>query len=75
MKIWASSRYAGRRASAARLIPSPEQTCPLRARPLQTDQMSGGFVATSGLLALVDSTKPVLDLSLEKFDAIVDAGG
>ncbi len=47
----------------------------MRARPLQTDQMSGGFVATSGLLALVDSTKPVLDLSLEKFDAIVDAGG
>jgi putative intracellular protease/amidase len=40
-----------------------------------TDLISAGFIATPALMALVESTKPVSDLSVDAFDAIVVAGG
>ena len=40
-----------------------------------TDLISMGFIATPDLAALVDSTKPVDQIDLAKFDAIVVAGG
>jgi len=40
-----------------------------------TDLISAGFIATPALMALVASTKPVSEIALDKFDAIVVAGG
>ncbi len=41
----------------------------------ETDLISMGFIATPKLLALVQDTRPVGDLDLDRFDAIVVAGG
>jgi len=40
-----------------------------------SDLISQGFIHTSALRALVDTTKPVSDLNVADFDAIVVAGG
>jgi putative intracellular protease/amidase len=40
-----------------------------------TDLITAGFMAMKDLVALVDSTRPVEDLSPAKFDAILVAGG
>ncbi|GAB2588664.1 type 1 glutamine amidotransferase domain-containing protein [Spirosoma areae] len=40
-----------------------------------TDLISQGFIHTPALKALVDNTKPVADLNVADFDAIVIAGG
>jgi putative intracellular protease/amidase len=40
-----------------------------------SDLVSMGFIATPSLAALVDRTKPVSELSVERFDALVVAGG
>ncbi len=41
----------------------------------ETDLISMGFLSTPKLAALVDATKPVSELALDRFDAIVVAGG
>ena len=41
----------------------------------ETDLISLGFISTPKLAALVETTRPVTDLALEAFDAIVVAGG
>lgn len=41
----------------------------------RTDLVSQGFIHTPELRALVESTKPVREIALERFDAIVVAGG
>jgi putative intracellular protease/amidase len=41
----------------------------------ETDLISRGFIASPKLAALVDDTRPVSDLELDSFDAIVVAGG
>ena len=41
----------------------------------ETDLVSAGFLATPRLAALVESTRPVSDLAVADFDAIVVAGG
>ena len=41
----------------------------------KTDLISTGFIATPELAALVQSTKPVREIDLDRFDAIVVAGG
>ena len=41
----------------------------------KTDLVSQGFIHTPELRALVESTKPVREIALERFDAIVVAGG
>jgi putative intracellular protease/amidase len=41
----------------------------------ETDLISMGFLSTPRLAALVDNTKPVSDLKLADFDALVVAGG
>ncbi|MFO6448240.1 type 1 glutamine amidotransferase domain-containing protein [Erythrobacter sp. NE805] len=41
----------------------------------ETDLISMGFIATPRLAALVEDTKPVSDLAVANFDAIVVAGG
>lgn len=40
-----------------------------------SDLISQGFIHTPSLMAMVENTKPVRDLDVEKFDAIVVAGG
>jgi putative intracellular protease/amidase len=40
-----------------------------------SDLISMGFIATPGLLALVEDTKPVSELEVARFDAIIVAGG
>jgi putative intracellular protease/amidase len=40
-----------------------------------SDLISAGFIATPGLLALVEDTKPVSDLAPQAYDAIIVAGG
>lgn len=40
-----------------------------------SDLVSMGFIATPGLAALVESTRPVSEIDVAKFDAIVVAGG
>ena len=40
-----------------------------------SDLISMGFIATEKLVALVTATKPVTDLAVDRFDAIVVAGG
>src|SRR5262249_8001812 len=40
-----------------------------------TDLISMGFIATPKLATLIESTKPVKDIDVSKFDAIVVAGG
>jgi putative intracellular protease/amidase len=40
-----------------------------------TDLISAGFIATPSLLALIGSTKPVSEIMLDNFDAIIVAGG
>lgn len=39
------------------------------------DLISMGFIATPRLLATVERTRPVTDIALERFDAIIVAGG
>lgn len=41
----------------------------------ETDLISLGFISTPKLAALVETTRPVTELALEAFDAIVVAGG
>lgn len=41
----------------------------------ETDLVSMGFIATPRLVELVETTRPVADLDVAKFDAIVVAGG
>jgi putative intracellular protease/amidase len=41
----------------------------------ETDLVSMGFLSTPKLAALVDNTKPIADLKVADFDAIVVAGG
>ncbi|MFD2053883.1 type 1 glutamine amidotransferase domain-containing protein [Mesorhizobium calcicola] len=41
----------------------------------ETDLISLGFISTPNLAALVDNTRPVVDIEVERFDAIVVAGG
>lgn len=41
----------------------------------ETDLISMGFIATKKLAGIVDDTKPVKDLEVFKFDAIIVAGG
>lgn len=41
----------------------------------ETDLISMGFIATPKLAALIESTRPVRDLKVADFDAIVVAGG
>jgi putative intracellular protease/amidase len=41
----------------------------------ETDLISMGFLSTPKLAALVEATKPVGELALDRFDAIVVAGG
>lgn len=41
----------------------------------QTDLISMGFIATPKLATLLDETKPVKDIDVSKFDAIVVVGG
>jgi putative intracellular protease/amidase len=41
----------------------------------KTDLISQGFIHTPELMALVANTRPVGDIALERFDAIVVAGG
>ncbi len=41
----------------------------------ETDLISMGFIATPKLAALVENTKPVSEIALDRFDAIVVAGG
>lgn len=41
----------------------------------ETDLISMGFIATPRLVALVDDTKPLSALELDKFDAVLVAGG
>ena len=41
----------------------------------ETDLISMGFIATPKLAALVEATKPIRDLDVDGFDAIVVAGG
>jgi putative intracellular protease/amidase len=40
-----------------------------------TDLISMGFIATKGLAELIEKTKPVSDLDIDSFDALVVAGG
>ncbi len=40
-----------------------------------SDLISMGFIATPALAALVDSTRPVSEIDIRRFDAIVVAGG
>lgn len=40
-----------------------------------SDLISMGFIATSSLAALVENTKPVSEIDVAKFDALVVAGG
>jgi putative intracellular protease/amidase len=40
-----------------------------------TDLISMGFIATPALASLVESTRPVGDIDIRRFDAIVVAGG
>ncbi len=40
-----------------------------------TDLISMGFIATPRLAALVDNTRPVAELAVSSFDAIIVAGG
>jgi putative intracellular protease/amidase len=40
-----------------------------------TDLISLGFISTPKLKALIDETRPIADLSVDAFDAIVVAGG
>lgn len=40
-----------------------------------TDLISMGFIATPALASLVESTRPVSELEIDRFDAIVVAGG
>jgi putative intracellular protease/amidase len=40
-----------------------------------TDLISAGFIATPSLLGLLEETKPVADIDVRAFDAIVVAGG
>ncbi len=40
-----------------------------------TDLVSMGFIATAKFAALIDNTKPVKDIDVSKFDAILVAGG
>jgi putative intracellular protease/amidase len=40
-----------------------------------SDLISMGFIHTPGLAALVESTRPVADIAVARFDAIVVAGG
>ncbi|HEV7228920.1 type 1 glutamine amidotransferase domain-containing protein [Brevundimonas sp.] len=39
------------------------------------DLISMGFIATPALVALVETTRPVAEITLDRFDAIVVAGG
>src|ERR1700732_3429749 len=41
----------------------------------ETDLISMGFLSTPKLAALVDNTKPIADLKVADYDAIVVAGG
>lgn len=41
----------------------------------ETDLISMGFIATKKLAGIIDDTKPVKDLEVFKFDAIIVAGG
>ncbi|MDX8495955.1 type 1 glutamine amidotransferase domain-containing protein [Mesorhizobium sp. VK22B] len=41
----------------------------------ETDLISLGFISSPKLLALVDNTRPVAEIDVERFDAIVVAGG
>lgn len=41
----------------------------------ETDLISMGFIATRKLAALVEMTRPVSEIALDRFDAIVVAGG
>ncbi|MDX8446190.1 type 1 glutamine amidotransferase domain-containing protein [Mesorhizobium captivum] len=41
----------------------------------ETDLISLGFISSPKLLALVDNTRPVTEIDVERFDAIVVAGG
>jgi len=47
----------------------------LRGRYSSSDLISMGFVSTPALAALVDDTKPVKDVKVADYDAIVVAGG
>jgi len=40
-----------------------------------TDLISAGFIATPALMALLEETKPVNEIDIDAFDAIVVAGG
>ncbi|MGE3958603.1 MAG: type 1 glutamine amidotransferase domain-containing protein [Vicinamibacterales bacterium] len=40
-----------------------------------SDLISMGFIATPGLASLVEETKPVADIDVDRFDALVVAGG